>query len=344
MTAQEIVQTAVALGYESCGIIPVEDVADYAEKLSERIERKPTDTKAYGRFFGFAQPQKAHPWAKSIVVCVRRYGKYRMPEHLDGYVAKYYQVDARRDEASVDHQASLAFDAYLKGLGLQALTERKFGVTALRWAAYKAGLGIIRRNNFFYTDSGSWVNLEAWLIDEALEYQHENRQKPCPPDCSRCIDICPTKSLSEPYTMSKASCVSNLTTWEGDDLPNDSHSGQMGSWIYGCDACQDVCPFNVNRWEPLEEYPGLEELAALINLEQIVMMDENVLLERIQPKFWYVGPERIWKWRVNALNAMCNAYEDKYAAAIAHACGSENEKVREMGLWVREQVTKEHPL
>ena len=335
MTAQEIVQTALALGYESCGIIPVEDVADYAEKLAERIERKPLDARAYGRFFGFAEPQKAHPWAKSIVVCVSRYGKYRLPEHLEGHVAKYYLVDARRDAASAEYQASIAFDAYLKGLGLQTLTERKFGVTALRWAAYKAGLGIIRRNNFFYTDSGSWVHLEAWLIDEALEYKQENHQKPCPPNCRRCIEACPTQSLNEPYTMSKASCVSNLTTWEGDDLPHNPYRGQMGAWIYGCDACQDVCPFNANRWEALEEYPGLEEIGALIGLEEVVMMDEDVLLEKIQPKFWYVGPERVWKWRVNALNAMCNDYDEKYAAAIAHACESEHEKVREMGEFVK---------
>ena len=339
MTAQEIVQTAIDLGYESCGIIPVEDVADYREKLAERIEKTPENAKGYGRFFGFAEPQKANPWVKSIVVCVRRYGKYRVAEHLEGHVAKYYQVDARRDEASADYQASVAFDAYLKGLGLQTLTERKFGVTALRWAAYKAGLGIIRRNNFFYTNSGSWVVLEAWLIDAALEYRQESRQKPCPPNCRRCVDACPTGSLSEPYTMSKASCVSNFTTWEGDDLPHNPYSGQMGAWVYGCDACQDVCPFNVRKWEPLDEYPGLDEIAALMSLEKIVMMDDETLLRKLQPKFWYVGPERIWKWRVNALNAMCNGYKPAYAAAIEYACGSEDERVREMGVWVKGQVS-----
>jgi epoxyqueuosine reductase len=98
----------------------------------------------------------------------------------------------------------IAFDAYLLSLNLKIETEREFGITALRWAAYKAGLGTIRKNNFFYTDNGSWVYLEAWLTDAEMELKHENDQKPCPPECNKCIASCPTKSLCEPYTMSRA--------------------------------------------------------------------------------------------------------------------------------------------
>ncbi|GEM_PF-3756171 len=148
-------------------------------------------------------------------------------------------------------------------------TERKFGITALRWAAHKAGLGIIRRNNFFYTDSGSWVYIEAWLIDKEIELKQKYTQKPCPPKCNRCIDACPTKSLRESYTMSRATCISCLTTWDGDDLINEPNNRLMGAWVFGCDVCQDVCPYNKRKWEAVEEYPDLNELSKMISLNQM---------------------------------------------------------------------------
>ena len=85
-------------------------------------------------------------------------------------------------------------------------------MTALRWAALKAGLGIIRKNNFFYSDSGSWVYLEAWLIDQELTLKENTNLKNCPPNCNLCIKACRTNSLSEPYMMNRSTCISCLTT------------------------------------------------------------------------------------------------------------------------------------
>lgn len=340
MDAKEVVNTATKLGYHSCGIIKIDDVADYADRLDERIKRTPENTEKYSDLYRFAYLQKEYPWAKSIVVCVRQYGKYHIPKHTKGLIAKCYMTDGRKDERSPDYRASVDFENYLKGIGLKVQTERKFGITALRWAAYKAGLGIIRRNNFFYTDCGSWVFLEAWLIDKEMVLKQKGTQKPCPPNCNLCIDACPTKSLQGPYTMSRATCISCLTTWDGDDLINEPNNRHMGSWIYGCDVCQDVCPYNAKKWAPIGEFPGLKELSKLISLEQIVAMDYRMLFNIFQPKFWYIDKERIWKWKVNALNAIRNAYEPKYEAAINAACKDENEEVRKTALWVKESVSK----
>lgn len=338
MLAKEIEKMALSLGYHSCGIIKVDDVSDYADKLTERITRTPENKEKYSGFYSFAQPQKAHPWAKSIVVCVQRYGKYRVPPHTEGLIAKYYLMDGRRDENAPEYQTSVAFEQYLRSTGMQVKTERKFGLTALRWAAHKAGLGIIRRNNFFYADCGSWVYLEAFLIDEELVLRHESALKPCPPECDRCIRACPTQSLSAPYTMSRATCISCLTTWDGDDLTTEPHSRQMGAWIYGCDACQDACPFNHKKWEEREEYPNLAELCSRISLTQLVTMEYDTLSAVIQPKFWYIGKDRLWKWKVNALNAMRNNYDPQYDEAIRCACDDENEHVRHMAHWVRDSL------
>ncbi len=72
---------------------------------------------------------------------------------------------------------------------------------------------------FLYTESGSWVHLEAWVTDREMELKETNNVTPCPKSCNRCSESCPTKSLSAPYTMSPTECISFLTTFGGRDLP-----------------------------------------------------------------------------------------------------------------------------
>lgn len=336
--AKKIQKTAIMLGYEKCGIIGVNELRGYSKKLSARINRFP-DTKAkLNDFYRFSCPDENYPWVKSVVICVRRYGKYKIPERLNGMIAKYYMVDSRVNKRSADYQDSIRFEQYLNEQGIKTATDRKFGITALRWAAMKAGLGIVRKNNFFYTESGSWVYLEAWFIDRKLELKEVTTLTPCSEFCNLCMRACPTNSLSAPYEMSRSSCVSCITTWDGWDMPNDSYREQLGSWIYGCDACQDACPYNRNKWIEDIDFPGLEEIANCISLEQIIEMDYQYLQNIIQPKFWYIKKQDVWKWKVNALNAMYNSGEEKYQKWVLIACCDENEKVRQMANFVKAQI------
>lgn len=135
LLAEQIKSEALSMGYEKCGIIKISDMSGYEEKLNERIERIPEVKPYYEGFYRFAHLQDTYPWAKSIVICVRQYGKYHIPEHLKGSIAKYYLVDSRRDENSQDYQDSLKFESYMQKMGFKTATERKFGITALRWEA-----------------------------------------------------------------------------------------------------------------------------------------------------------------------------------------------------------------
>ncbi|MCB2360631.1 epoxyqueuosine reductase [Clostridium estertheticum] len=331
--SSQIKSTALNMGYEKCGIIKISDIYGYEKKLNERIERIPETRPFYERFNRFINLDDAYPWAKSIVICVRKYGKYNIPEHLNGMIAKYYLTDGRIDEHSKDYQDSLKFEEHMQEMGLKTKTERKFGITALRWAAMKAGLGLIRRNNFFYTESGSWVHLEAWLIDKELELTERNILKDCPENCNLCIKACPTTSLSDPYTMNPSSCISCLTTFAGRDLPNEKYNAQMGSWVFGCDVCQDVCPKNRGCWNATEEFPALDELSKYISLEKILEMDYEFLEEVMSTKFFYIKKEDVWKWKTNAINVMVNEYKEQYKEYIYEACNDSNSKVREMAKW-----------
>jgi epoxyqueuosine reductase len=326
----QIKNAALDMGYEKCGIVKISDMHGYKEKLEERIEKIPEAKGFYQSQYRFVHAQDTFPWAKSIVICVRKYAKYHVPEHLQGMIGKTYLFDSRADENSKDFQDSLKFEKYMQELGLRVETERKFGLTALRWAALKAGLGVIRRNNFFYTENGSWLTLEAWLIDKELEEIETPKVRPCSEKCNLCIKACPSASLSQSYTMNPIACVSCITTFTGRDMPNERYREQIGCWVYGCDACQDACPMNKNRWEGTDEFPGLEEIGEKISLEKILEMDYEFLENVIQPKFWYIPKEDVWKWKVNAINAMVNNYKEQYKNSIYEACKDSHEKVREM--------------
>jgi len=335
---EAIAKKAKELGYESCGIIGTGEVLDFADKLRERIEKAPGNDGMYNRFFDYANLHEVYPWAKSVIVCIVKYVQYIIPGNLDGLIGKNYLVDVRSGEKGREYKASAQFENYLKSLGLKVETQRLFGASSLRWGAHKAGLGIIRKNNFFYTtDSGSWLHLEVFLTDREMELKREPLGEPCPPDCGLCIAACPTKSLSEPYVMNPATCISALTVRPDTDLATSPHREELGKWIYGCDACQDACPHNLNKWRQTEVFPGLAELASAVTLESIVRMDDGRLIELLADKFFYIDRERIWRWKVNALNAMLNDYNVGYADTIKAAMGDPNEEVRSMAKFVAQQ-------
>ena len=333
-----IVQKAIEYGYESCGIIKIDEISGLAEAMNERIEKAPGNEEMYGRLLSFAALAERYPWAKSIVVCLVSFCKYAIPEHLDGAIGKNYLVDVRSSEVCKEYNASVDFESYLKSLGMEVATDRRMGITSMRWVAEKAGLGVMRKNNFFYTEkSGSWIHIEAFLTDREMEYKQEPVGEPCPKGCDRCISACPTKSLSEPFTMSPATCVSPLTVRRS-DLIHTPYGKMLGQWIYGCDVCQDACPHNANKWTTAEKFPGLAQLGKALTLEKIVLMDEEHLINLVADKFFYINRENIWYWKVNALNAMYNNYDEKYADTIKAALNDPNENVRKTAKFIMERI------
>lgn len=328
--AQQIQTHALALGYEKCGIIPVSMMAGYEEKLNERVQKVAVAGRFYQGQRRLVAFREEYPWAKSVVVLTTPYSKYKVPEAVAGHVAKAYLFDTRIAERTDEYQRSRALEIYMQNFGLQVEINRKFGLVGLRWAAMQAGLGIIRRNNFFYTESGSWLHIEAFLTDWDMELISESVLPPCPPNCDRCIKACPTASLCEAYTMNPLRCVSFLTTFGGRDLPHDLLAAEFGDWIYGCDICQETCPMNCGKWSGKEEFPGLAAIAPNLTAENILKMDERFYRQNIQPKFFYLSPDEFWKWQVNSLNFLDNRYQERFGLIIQGACKSKYNQVRDM--------------
>jgi epoxyqueuosine reductase len=199
----------------------------------------------------------------------------------------------------------------------------------MRWAAYKAGLGIIRRNNFFYTEKGSWIGITAWAADREMELIEKPSFVECSVNCDKCIKACPTKSLSSPYTMNMATCISRLST-SNDAVPSGGETNkQMGGWIYGCNVCQEVCPMNKNKWENKDTFPGLVDIQPFLSPVQIINMSYEEIEKYLMPKFFYIKKESLWKWKLNAINVMVNEYKEEYAGPIQHALEDKYEVVQE---------------
>ncbi|MDB5023308.1 MAG: queG [Mucilaginibacter sp.] len=110
------------------------------------------------------------------------------------------------------------------------------------WAK-KAGLGWVGKNtNLINTKTGSFFFLAELIIDIDLEYDIAATADHCG-TCTRCIDACPTEAIVAPYIVDGSRCISYLTIELKKEIPPEFNS-KMDNWMFGCDVCQDVCPWN----------------------------------------------------------------------------------------------------
>jgi epoxyqueuosine reductase len=109
------------------------------------------------------------------------------------------------------------------------------------WAA-KSGLGWIGKNSNLITKQvGSFYFIAELIIDLELEYDHATTDH-CG-SCTACLDACPTQAIVAPYVVDGSKCISYFTIELKDNIPNEM-KGKFDNWMFGCDVCQDVCPWN----------------------------------------------------------------------------------------------------
>ena len=146
------------------------------------------------------------------------------------------------------------------------LLERDFGKLA--------GLGWFGKNTMLINKRiGSWFFLAALLTDVELQPDEPHHTSHCG-TCTRCLDACPTDAFVEPYVLDARKCISYLTIELRDQpIPIELRS-PMGDWIFGCDVCQDVCPWN--RKAPSSAEPAFAPREQLhpANLEWLLSLDK----------------------------------------------------------------------
>jgi epoxyqueuosine reductase len=153
------------------------------------------------------------------------------------------------------------------------LLEREF--------AQLAGLGWIGKNTLLLNkEAGSWFFLAALLTDQELVYDEPSETDHCG-TCRACLDACPTDAFPQPYVLDATRCISYLTIELRDHIPTQLRRG-MGEWVFGCDICQDVCPWNSDT--PASHEPGLQPVDPLnpVALHELFELDDESFRARFR--------------------------------------------------------------
>jgi len=202
-----------------------------------------------------------------------------------------------------------------------------------RAAAARAGLGFAGKNTcLLLPRRGSWVFLAEILIDAELEPTPPAQQDHCG-TCVRCLDDCPTDAFPAPYVLDARRCISYLTIEHRGVLPRDLRP-RLGAWVFGCDVCQDVCPFN--RFAPAADWPELAPEAGAgtrLDLVEVLSIREDAAFRNRFAGSPLLRPKRLGLLR-NAAVAAANIGATAAVPVLA-ACVEDDPEplVRAHALW-----------
>ncbi|NER09507.1 tRNA epoxyqueuosine(34) reductase QueG [Muriicola jejuensis] len=255
---------AQRLGFLSCGFSKAEFLEEEAPRLEKWLKQGMQGEMRYmeNHFDKRLDPRKLVDGAKSVISLLLNYYPTRQQEEGTYKISKYaYGKDY--------HQVIKA-----KLRELHAFINREIGevngrafvdsapVLDKAWAA-RSGLGWIgKHSNLLTQQTGSFYFIAELIVDLELEYDHPVTDH-CG-TCTACIDACPTQAIVQPYVVDGSKCISYLTIELREEIPS-SFKDKMDDWIFGCDVCQDVCPWNRfsrPHSEPLfDPHPDLLEMS-----------------------------------------------------------------------------------
>jgi len=249
MTSDEVKREAQAAGFDLCGIAPVESFPQLAF-LREWLDRGYAGEMHYMQRTAErrADVRAVMPSAQSVISLGTVYNT-RQPystENADptvGAVARYawgndyHVVIGQRLAVLIECLRRLA------GEGFEARAYVDTGPVQERVYAQHAGLGWIGKNTCLINPQiGSWIFLSAIIVNVTLEPDAPGLDH-CG-TCTLCLDACPTGAFVEPHVLDSTRCLSYLTIELKGSIPNELRSG-IGEHAYGCDICQEVCPWNL---------------------------------------------------------------------------------------------------
>ena len=248
MNAADIKREAAACGFDLCGIAPA---ADFPELhfLREWLDRGYAGEMAYMRRTAERRADVRHvlPSARSVVALGTIYNVDRpyATENADATRAAIARYAWGDDYHVVIQERLDRLTGWMRetaGEGFDARAYVDTGPVQERVYAQHAGLGWIGKNTCVINPGqGSWMFLSVIICNMALEFDAPALDQ-CG-TCTLCIDGCPTGALVEPYVLDSNKCLSYLTIELKGAIPAE-HRGAVGEHVYGCDICQEVCPWN----------------------------------------------------------------------------------------------------
>jgi epoxyqueuosine reductase len=267
-------ERARALGFDDCGVAPAEKFPEL-DDFSEWLERGYGGEMKYLEDPRRRDPRRPMPGARSLIVCALNYNGEQpystecKTEVVDstspqGWISRYAWGD---DYHEVLWEKLNKLATEMRGHFPEPLELRTYADTGPiheRAAAKYAGLGWLGKNTLLISQSlGSWLFLGVILTSLPLT-PTLGPAVASPPDrcgsCRRCLDACPTQAIVEPYLLDASRCISYLTIELRGSIPEEFRE-PMGRHVFGCDICQDVCPWN--RKSPRTGLPEFQPRAFL---------------------------------------------------------------------------------
>ena len=324
MNQAELQAVALELGLDAVGAAPAEPYAGTERHIRERRER--------GLFadmrFTMARPEEScHPetllpGARTVVSAALCYWLPE-PERPEGHgrLPRYTWFDAYAElREKLDELGRRLGGTYRVLVDANQHVDRE--------AAARSGVGFYGKNTLLITRRhGSWVVLGTLITDVELE--------PTPPlgldcgECRLCIDACPTGALDEPGTLDSTRCLSYWT--QAQAPPPAEYRAGLGAQVYGCDICQDVCPWNrgIEKRREGEELPP--DATPHVSLLEWLRSDPDELRQRFARL--YVPRNDGHRLRLNALVAAGNVGGDGEREAVSAYLDYPDEATREVATW-----------
>ncbi len=257
-------QTARNLGFDFCGIATATFLDEDARRLEVWLQQGMHGDMHYMQnYFDLrTDPQKLVPGAKSVITLMLNY----FPETLQppgvpkiskyAYGQDYHEVI--RKKLREFYNALQTSIGHFSGRGFVDSAP----VLERAWAR-KSGLGWIGKNgNLINKKSGSFFFIATLITDLKLQEDDAYAKDYCG-SCTRCIDSCPTEAILPDKVEDGSKCISYFTIELKDALIPDKMKGQFDNWAFGCDVCQDVCPWN--RFSSPHSVPEFTPTAAILN-------------------------------------------------------------------------------
>ena len=359
-----IKRIAADAGFDLCGIAPASDAPDLeyfpawiaAGRAGEMKYLEARDDQGELKRASLA---RVAPWARSVIVCAMNYNtahpySTQANDSTRGWIARYAwsredyhdavlrrlkQVEAALHQPVLEHE--LMWGGYSRPPDLTTRSYVDTGPIVERVFAKYAGLGWTGKNTCLINQKqGSWLFLGVILTSLELAPAISASSLPAPDrcgTCTRCIEACPTDAILAPYQLDSNRCIAYLTIEKRGPVPEEFRAG-IGHHVFGCDICQDVCPWN--RKAPASTAPEFQARPGLVNPELAWLAEMPV--EEFRETF-RGSPIRRTKYsglRRNVAIAMGNSGNRDFLPLLHKMAGDPDETVAESARWAAARLSQ----
>lgn len=345
--SESVRQSAREAGFDLAGIAPAADSVELEHfprwvEAGHAGEMKYLEARDEAGHLKRASLRHTAPWARSVVVCAMNYNTAQpystaFHEPVRGWISRYAWGGEDYHD-SVLHRLRRVESALI-GAASGPLTTRCYvdtGPLVERVYAKYAGIGWIGKNTCIINQQkGSWLFLGVILTSLEL-----TADLPAPDrcgSCTRCLEACPTQAFTAPHQLDASRCISYLTIEKRGAIPEDLREG-VGRHVFGCDICQDVCPWN--RKAPATSATEFQPRPELVNPALDWLAELSV--ESFRAHFRHTPIRRAKRsgLRRNAVVAMGNSGEGKFLPLLGKLTRDEDPVVAETARWALRKLTE----